>query len=146
MNTRTEKIYVQLLDGTTVWVPIKAKKIDGLRFKILEGDKYLDTVDFPLHLFEFWPGDIVELKPHTFTDGQSGQVASTLVVQGNWPDRKFSEFKYKATLGQLEINEKTVVKYRQEIERVHIEKLNGQFFYPGILETIEKLETLKTKK
>ena len=119
----TQKIYVQLLDGTTVWVPVNSEKIGESRFKILDDDECLELSEFPLHLFEFWFGDIVEPKPYKFSDGRIDQVASKLVEQETWTDRKFAEFRFKATIGQLEIKQESANTYREEIERVKTENL-----------------------
>ncbi len=121
---------------------MNSEKIDESSFKILNDDEYLELSEFPLHLFEFWSGDIVEPKLYKLSDGRIDQVASKLVEQGNWPNRKFAEFKFKATIGQLEIKQESANTYREEIERVKTKNLEGQIFYPKILETIEKLEEL----
>jgi len=144
----TEKIYIQLLDDSTAWVPTKAEKLEENRFKILEEGEFLEFPldEWPLHLFEFWPGDIVELGTHTFSDGHKGLIASKLIESGHWPERKFAEFKFKATMGQLEINEETADIFKLEIERIKSENSKGEFFYPAILGTIKKLEELKTEK
>ncbi|MGO4913824.1 hypothetical protein [Leeuwenhoekiella sp. W20_SRS_FM14] len=142
-----EKIYVQLLDGSTAWVPTKVDKLDLNRFKILEDGEYIDfpLKEWPLHLFEFWPGDIVETEPHKFSDGQIGQVASKLIEPGLWPERKFAEFKFKATMGQLNLNQVTADKFKDEINRIKTDNLKGKFFYPALLETVKKLDELNEK-
>jgi len=143
-----EKLYVQLLDGSTAWVTTKAEKLGENRYKILEEGQYLDfpVNEWPLHLFEFWPGDIVESEPHKFSDGQIGLVASKLIKPGQWPERKFAEFMFKATLGQLDINKETSDTFRHEIQRIKTDNVKGEFFYPAILETIKKLEELNGKE
>jgi hypothetical protein len=136
-----DKIYVQLLDGSTTWVPVEAKKIASRQYEILEGKEYINFID-PLYLLEFYPGDIVELGLHTFFDKTTGQVAKKLIKEGQWHDRKYSVFKFKATIGQLIIDKKTAGFYQNEIERVKKENLTGQFFYPSLIETVEKLDNL----
>ena len=142
-----EKIYVQLFDGSTAWVQIKVDKLDLNKFKILEDGEYVDfpLKEWPLHLFQFWPGDIVETAPHKFSDGQIGQVASKLVEPGIWPERKFAEFKFKASVGQLNLNEETASMFRVEINRIKRDNLKGDFFYPELLETVRKLDELNEK-
>ena len=113
----TDKIYIQLLDGSTAWASVDATKVADNQYKILDDKEFTDYVD-PLYLHEFYPGDTVELEPHTFMDGTKGQVAKKLVNMGQWSDRRFNEFKFKATLGQLTINQQTADKYQDEIARV----------------------------
>jgi len=58
-NLSTKKIYVQLLDGSTAWAPIDAKRVGK--------KQYVD----PHHLLEFYQGDTVKLGPETFPDGRA---------------------------------------------------------------------------
>jgi len=141
MTATADKIYIQLLDGSTAYVPINARQITDNKYEILADSEYTDYVD-ALYLFEFYPGDIVELSAHTFSGGTAGQVATKLVKQGQWQDRKFNEFKFKATLGQLSITKQIADNYKEEIKRVINESKAGQFFYPTLLETTDKLSKL----
>ena len=135
-----QKIYIRLIDGTETWVPINAKLINNDQFEIIENSEFtdLDTNE----LFEFFPGDIVELENHVFQDGTSATVAKKLISKGQCTDRNYMDFRFKATLGLLKINKETAQIYRQEIERVKKEKSTGQIFYPSIIETVDKLEKL----
>ncbi len=141
----TDKIYIQLLDGSTAWAPVDAKRISDNIYEILEDKEYTDYVH-PLYLHEFYPGDIVELGQHTFENGTIGQVAKKLVKKGHWTDREYNVFKFNATLGQIAIDKKTADLYLNEIKRFKIEYLNGQFFYPSLIETVDKLEIIINKK
>src|SRR6187402_2740138 len=111
-----QKIYIHLVDGTDVWVLINAKLIQDAQFEIIETDEYkeLDAKG----LFEFYPGDVVELGDHILTDGTKRQVAKKLISKGKWPDRKYYEFNYKATLNQLTIDKQTAQIFHNEIERI----------------------------
>jgi hypothetical protein len=135
-----QKIYVHLIDGTDVWVPINVKQIQGNQFEILENKIYSETDTD--ELFEFFPGDVVESEEHTFQDGTKGQTAKKLISKGTWPERKFNEFMYKAALKQLNIDKQTAHLFREEIERVKTEYSAGQIFYPTIVETVNKLDDL----
>ena len=59
---------------------MNSEKIDESSFKILDDDEYLELSEFPLHLFEFWHGDIVEPKLYKLSDGRIDQVASKLLL------------------------------------------------------------------
>ncbi len=138
------KIYIHLIDGTDSWVPIDAKHIQNDQFEIVDNKKY-DDLDAS-ELFEFFPGDIVEIEQHIFTDGTKGQVAKRLISKGEWPDRKFNEFKFMAAIGQLNIDKITAQHYHYEIGRVKQEYSAGQFYYTAIIETIDRLENLIKNK
>ena len=135
-----QKIYVHLVDGTDVWVPLNVKHIREAHFEIIENKEYTERDSN--ELFQFFPGDVVEPEEQILQDGVPRQVAKKLVSKGTWPDRKFSEFKYKAALKQLDIDKQTAEFFREEIERVKKEKSEGQVFYPTIIETVNKLEEL----
>lgn len=135
-----QKIYIHLIDGTDVWVLINAKQIQDTQFEIIENKIYNELN--PDELVEFFPGDVVELGEHILSDGTKTQIAKKLISKGQWPDRKFNEFKYKAALKQLKIDTHTAQNFREEIERVKKQYSTGQIFYPTIIETINKLENL----
>jgi hypothetical protein len=133
-----EKIYIQLLDGSTTFVPVNATKLSDNQYKIIDDKEYTDYVDF-LYVHEFYPGDIVEIGQHKFSDGKTGLVASRLITEGQWPDRKFSEFKFKAVLGQILIDKQSADKYCDEIGKIIKQKSAGQIIYPALLDTVDKL-------
>lgn len=130
-----------MIEGTVVWVPIKAKLIQDDQFEIVE-NVIFDNLDIN-ELYEFFPGDIVELEQFVFEDGTKGKVAKKLISKGQWSDRKYLEFKFKATLGLLSICKSTIEKYKNEIERIKKDSNPGEFFYPSLLETVEKLFKLE---
>lgn len=133
----TQKIYIRLIDGTETWVPINARVINNNQFEIIENPEFTDLD--ANELYEFLPGDIVELEDHIFQDGTSEKVAKKLISKGHWTDRNYMDFRFKATLGLLKIDKKTALIYEKEIERIQKEKSTGQVFYPSIIETVDKL-------
>ena len=135
-----QKIYIRLIDGTETWVPVNAKLINNDQFEIIENSEL--TVIDTNELYEFLPGDIVEIENHVFQNGTNGKVAKKLISKGHWTDRNYMDFKFKATLGLLKIDKKTAQMYQKEIERVKMDKSTGQFLYPSIIETVDKLERL----
>lgn len=141
----TQKIHIQLIDGTKVWVPINAKQIQDNRFEIIQ-DKEYENLNAN-ELFEFFPGDIVELDKHVFEDGTKGQVAKKLISKGKWTDRDFNEFKFQVVAGQIKLDKETAVLNQEHIERIKKENKVGQFYYPSIIETVNKLDSFfKDKK
>ena len=138
MNEVTDKVYVQLIDGTTVWVPTNAHKLGDNQYLILS-DREFDEND-PVNLCEFIPGDIVALDYQTFQDGTIGLVCRKLIKPSYRPDKKYFDFLFKATLGQIEINTTTLDNFKTEIEKIKQQHSTGQYFYPAILTTIDQLE------
>lgn len=138
MNEVTDKVYVQLIDGTTAWVPTNAHKLGDNQYLILPDNEF-DEND-PVNLCEFIPGDIVALEEQTFQDGTTGLVCRQLIKASSRPDKKYFDFLFKATLGQLEINPTTVDNFKTEIEKIKQQQLAGQYFYPAILTTIDQLD------
>lgn len=53
------EIYIKLLDGTSVLVPVKAQQIDDEKYLIKKND-YWDDEDFTA-IWEFFPGDLVRV-------------------------------------------------------------------------------------
>lgn len=135
-----QKIYIRLIDGTECWVPINAKLINNDQFEVIENPEFMDSGT--TELFEFFPGDIVQTENHAFQNGTSEKVAKKLISKGHWPDRNYLAFKFKATLGLLKIDKETALLYQHEIEQVSKEKSTRQFFYPSMIETVEKLEKI----
>ncbi len=138
INEVTDKVYVQLIDGTTAWVMTNAHKLGDNQYLILP-DREFDEND-PVNLCEFIPGDIVALDKQTFQDGTTGLVCRQLINPSNRPDKKYFEFLFKATLGQIEINTTNLDNFKTEIEKIKQQHSTGQYFYPAILTTIDQLE------
>lgn len=141
-NVSSEKIYVYHLDGVFVWIPIEAKRINGDRFQILVDEEYELFRNEPWMVYEFYPGDIVELGEQKFDNGETQSVAKKLLSKGNWPERQLNEFKFRATIGNLDIDRDTALKYRDEIQRILSDHSSGQFYYPALIETSQKLNDL----
>jgi len=135
------KIYIQLIDGSIAWVPVDSTHVSDKQYRILDDKEYTDYID-PLYIHEYYPGDIVEIGHQTFHDGKSGQVAKKLITIGQWPDRLYNEYKFKAITGQLKIDRQTAKKYKNEIVRLIKEHSDGQFFYPILIEVTNKLDMI----
>ena len=137
-NEVTDKVYVQLIDGAIAWVLTNAQKLSDNEYLILP-DQEFDEND-PTNLCEFIPGDIVALDKQTFQDGTTGLVCRQLIAASNRPDKKYFDFLFKAAIGQLEINITTIDNFKTEIEKIKQQQSAGQYFYPAILTTIDKLD------
>jgi hypothetical protein len=135
-----QKIYIRLMDGTECWVPINAKLINNDQFEVIENPEFMHSET--IELYEFFPRDIVQTENHAFQNGRSEKVAKRLISKGHWPDRNYLDFKFKATSGLLKNDKETALIYQHEIDRVRNEQSTGQFFYPLLIETVDKLEKL----
>lgn len=140
---KSYKLLVRLIDGAETWVPINVRHIIDDQYEILDDKEYHDLDESVL--FEFFPGDIVIGDSEIIPDGDYEQ-ARQLIKPGAYPDRKYFEFKYRATLRKLSIDQHSADKYRSEIERIKKEKLTGHFFYRGILEAVTYLEQTYLQK
>jgi hypothetical protein len=134
----TEKIYVQLFDVNSVWVPTNAQKLGDNQYLILP-DHEFDENNF-LNLCEFIPGDVVSVEELTFENGSKGIVSKKLIKPSTRSDKKLFDFLFKAALGQIEINKQNLNEYKLVIEKIKQLKSTGKHFYWDVLPTIEQLE------
>ncbi len=130
--TESQTIYVRLLDGADVLIPVCADQLSQYRCRILDDEAF--ETDDPSVLFEYYPGDIVE-SVETL-DEECGLKAVKLLELGTYPNRKYLLFKFKATLHQLPITKETALEFGDEIARIQAETSKGVFAYRGIKETI----------
>lgn len=136
----TDEIYVSLIDATQVWFPVKAKPLGDNQFLILNNNEF-DCSDYS-SLPEFIPGDTVSIERKKFESGDIKTVAASLIRPSSHPDKNYFEFLYHATIGDISVNKTSLDKYKSEINRVKHESQDGQYFYPAILETIEKFNNV----
>ena len=133
-----DKIYVYLIDGCKTLVPINAKEVGYCKFELLQ-DSEFDNLDSS-ELFEFYPGDIIQVEDTQDLDLEYQYVAKKLLsssIEVN--ERKYLKFKFYSTQRLIPINEEIALEYEATIERIKKEKEKGFFFYKGILETMEIL-------
>ena len=135
----TTEIYIPAIDGVTIWMPIKVKPLGDNQFLILNNNEF-DCTDYSI-LPKFIPGDIV-IAQKEFDKAENNQISLSLIKPSLHPDKKYFEFLFHATLGDLSNDKTNLNKYKAEILRVKAEYSKGRYFYPGILETIDKLENL----
>lgn len=134
----TDKVYVQLIDGSTAWVPTNARKLDVNKFLIMPDNEF-DENNF-INLCEFIPGDIVSLNPQTFDDGREILVCKKLIKPSTRQDKKFFDFLFKTAFGEFEINKNNFEFFKDEIEKIKELSALGKDFYDFTLSTIYKLE------
>lgn len=132
----TEELYVHMVNGIDNYVPIPATTQDGIVYEILQDAAYDEISPFG-ELFEFYPGDLVEVYNKEPLDDY--QHAGPLIYPGNYPDRKYYAFLYLATTQKLQYSKETYVEYQEEIERVKQEINNGMVFYRNVLDLVGDL-------
>mgnify|MGYP006917955535 CR=1 FL=1 len=74
-----ETILVHAIDGTSVWVPVIAKRLNDSHYRI-EASDHFDASDSSF-LLEFIPGDVVELGSRQFTNGERHMVAVQSILR-----------------------------------------------------------------
>jgi hypothetical protein len=144
-TTKTEalmdKIYVHGLDGTDFYAPVNVREVNSCTYEILNDPEYEGGDESVL--FEFYPGDIVEVEDTADPDDEYLYYAKRLIRPSTRQDRDYLAFKFQATRRHLPISLSTAALYKQVIDRIKKEKSAGQFFYRGIRETIDALDRLR---
>jgi hypothetical protein len=77
----SETVYIRKLEGTEVWIPVRAKRIDDSRYELLDNEEFhnIDDTD----VLENFAGDIVTLQEHVFTNGEIGKVVKEVIYRAN---------------------------------------------------------------
>ncbi|MDB5249843.1 MAG: hypothetical protein JWQ40_4237 [Segetibacter sp.] len=132
-----DKIYIRMIDGSNTLVPVNAEQINDKLFIILNDEEYSDPD--PSVLFEFYPGDIVEVADTENLDNEYQYAAKRLIKPATTDDRDYHEFKFYATFWHLPIDKQTADRFRPIVERIRQESKEGKFFYRGILDTANRL-------
>lgn len=74
-----ETVYIHKIEGTEVWIPVKARRVSDNQFELLN-DKEFNDLDEADRL-DNYPGDIVTLQEHVFSDGEMGKVVKELIYR-----------------------------------------------------------------
>lgn len=131
-----EKIYIRMIDCIECWLPVNATPLELDKYLILDDAEF--DVNDPGVLFEFYPGDIVEVDDSMEDEFQ--YKATALIKPSNHADRKYFLFKFKSALRQMPTSIASAIEFCDEINRVKKEIAAGQFVYRGIRETIEYMD------
>jgi hypothetical protein len=126
-----------MIDGTDTLVPVDAEELRDKVFRILDDEEY--ALPDAGVLFEFYPGDIVEVDDTADMDNEYQYDAIRLIEPSPDEDREYLGFMFHATRRYVPINQLTAVRYKAVLERIHQERKAGRFFYRGILETVDAL-------
>ena len=113
INKFLMKIYIRLIDGALVFVPVAAEKISEDEFRILTTEE-LDLDNDATAIWEFFPGDIVKCKK----DLKRNFIVADKLISSDFPNRRLHQliFKIVESLGQLKPED--LEEFNQEIRKL----------------------------
>ena len=132
---KDKTIYVEFIDGTNVFVPIPSKYISENVYELLSTDEF-DFEDKTI-LFEFGPGDIVEVKINKFESGESGFIANKLVKSGN-KDNSFKRLLFYILNDSLTFEEALIEFGKTDLIKLIDFVVSEGFVYSTIKQFVEK--------
>ena len=132
-----EEIQIRIVGGIEEWINILVKEIGEEVYLVLENEVYTE-VNWGT-LFEFYPGDIIVANSDIFPTDEFRQGVK-LISTGDFPDRKYFDFLFHASIHKISSDENTLKKYVNEIERVRKEILEGKSFYRGVRMILESID------
>jgi hypothetical protein len=134
----TEKIYIHMIDGTDIWVPVDVERLNNNEFIIKKFDDFdpEDTSVIPQYI----PGDIVTLKPRTI-DNKELRTVESIVKPSDNKHKDYFEFLYRTITGDKLKDENERLKYKDIIIRTKNEIKDGKFHYPAIANYVNGIGT-----
>lgn len=118
------KIYVKLIEGVEVKVPVKAVQLEDSTYKIIEIEEY-DEKDWTA-VWEFLPGDIVKCSSESY-----GILARSL-VDSNHPNRKLYQLMFVILESGGEIKLDELGELRKEVDELCVTTKILQKKHPGV--------------
>ena len=105
----SKTIYIRLLDGTSVLVPVEARQLDEQTFQITDND-YLDLENDDTSLWEFFPNDVVKCK------SQDDLIIAEQLLESSFPHRNFHAILFRILDSNGMLSEVETAKFQQEIK------------------------------
>jgi hypothetical protein len=105
----SKTIYIRLIDGTSVLVPVEARQLGEQIFQITDND-YLDLENDDTNLWEFFPGDVVNCK------FQDDLIVAEQLLESSFPHRNFHAVLFRILDSDGKLNEVETVRFQQEIK------------------------------
>ena len=134
----TEKIYIHMIDGTDIWVPVDTVQQADNQFLIQTFEDF-DPADTSL-IPQFIPGDIVTRKLKE-KENDKYWTADKLIKSSDHKDKIYLEFLHRVITGDKPLDEKERHKYSDVITRTRKEINDGKFHYPTIENYVRGIET-----
>jgi len=135
----TDKIYVHMIDGADIWVPVEVERLNDNEFLIKTFDDF-DTDDTSV-IPQFIPGDIVTLKQRTI-DNKELRTAESIVKPSGNKDKNYFDFLYRTLSGDKLKDDNERLKYKDIITRIKNEIKDGKFHYPAIVNYVTGIGTV----
>jgi hypothetical protein len=130
-----EKIYIHMIDGTDIWIPVEAEKLNHNEYLIGSFSDF-DPEDASV-IPQFIPGDIVsvELKQDKASDGVN--VAKSLVRASSHKDKKYFNLLYRILVNNKPKDKIEIMEYKGELLKVKSEIGAGKFHYSAIVDYVK---------
>jgi transcription antitermination factor NusG len=128
-------VFLRFIDGTETFVPVKAEEINDNVYQILRFEEY--NSEERSVLYEFKPGDIVNIKKQEFNDGTIGYLADQYSNNKSEKEIDINQFLFRILTGKLDVNSSSKIEYKDYIQKIHNELENGIHHYPAIKKWID---------
>lgn len=130
-------IYITLLEGTSVLVPVKARKINQNIYEILENDSF-DSND-ATSIWEFFPGDLVECRKDKDVDSNEELTVASKLIESRFPNRNLHSlvFQIVKSLGKLE--QEYLLHFKDEIKILCTDSPITQSNHPIVKKWVENI-------
>ena len=106
-----DKIYVYLIDGTGVYVPIETEKISDDVYRITDISS-IDIENDHTAIWKFFPGDIVKVKHH---EGMDIMLADEL-IESTFPNRRMHELIFRIVESFGDLTDEEEKEFAEELE------------------------------
>lgn len=114
MKNQMQQIYVRLIDGVEVFVPVVARQLDEDVYEIMEIPSF-DLDDFS-SIWQFFPGDVVRCEKKIFHNKNFGLLANEL-ISSTFPDRKLHELIFLIVYSQGKVAVENLQGFQKEIKQ-----------------------------
>jgi hypothetical protein len=111
MTESNETIYVRLIEGVSVLVPVKAKPLGGETYLITEND-LLDLENDATSIWEFFPGDVVRCTV------EGNLVAAKELLESDFANRQLYTLLFRIVESIGKLSQKEKIEFREAIEEL----------------------------
>ncbi|MCP3659255.1 MAG: hypothetical protein GY830_02635 [Bacteroidetes bacterium] len=144
ISFKKEIIYIKMLEGIEVLIPVEAKLISKNLFEIIE-NRDIDLESDATSIYEFFPGDIVsciETNSKEYFKDQKKDLnfffLANKLISSNFPNRKLYELIFIIVKRQGEVRIEELEEYKENIHKLCTDKSIFQRNHPVIKAWIEE--------
>ena len=124
-----KKIYVTLIEGTIVYVPVDAIQLNGNNYRIV-ANEHEDSADTTL-IWQFFPGDVVRCSE------KDGNLHAVELITSDVPMRKMHELIFLLMYKQGRLSDEEKMSFSSELKLLF--SIEGALQkYPALKEWIVK--------